>query len=269
MTPPDLDSTAAGAASRPSLLASDQADMTVVFIHGFLDEGRSWAAVQRTLSRTGVSTVAPDLPGMGDRTRADGPFSLHRLAEDVLDHVERLDGPIVLVGHSMGAQVAELVANARRDRLVALVLVTPVPLGGMELPADVASTLRGLGAHPEAHRDVRQQLAGPRAQPVLDDLAAASRKVREPVVAALFDAWSAGVPAGNVKTDVGCPILLIGGANDPFVTPELLASVIKPRFPDAVLSFVDEAGHWPHVERPATTADVIATFLATLRESAA
>ena len=241
----------------------------MVLIHGFLDEGRSWTAVSCALASNGVSTIAPDLAGMGERTGVAGPFSLYRLANDLLNTVERLEGPIVLVGHSMGAQVAELVAKARPDRVVALVLLTPVPLGGMALPAEVASTLRGLGAKPEAHHGMRQQLVGPLAQPVLEDLAAAGRKVREPVVAALFDAWSAGVPAGDARTVAGCPVLLIGGANEPFVTPELLESVIKLRFPDAALTYVSDAGHWPHVERPEATADIVATFLATLEESAA
>jgi esterase len=269
MTPPSFDTTVTGAASVAPPLTSAQGAPTVVFIHGFLDEGRSWAAVQRALASTGVSTVAPDLPGMGERTGVGGPFSLDRLADDVLDVVQGLEGPLVLVGHSMGAQVAELLASACLDRVVALVLLTPVPLGGMGLPHGVASTLRGLGANPEAHRDVREQLAGPLAQPVLEDLAAAGRKVREQVVAALFDAWSVGVPAGSVKTKVGCPVLLIGGANDPFVTPELLESVIKLRFPDAALTFVSDAGHWPHVERPDATADIVVTFLATLTEPGA
>jgi pimeloyl-ACP methyl ester carboxylesterase len=268
MTPPNFDTTVAGAAPVAPPLTLAQGVPTVVSIHGFLDEGPSWAAVQRALASTGLSTIAPDLPGMEERAGEAGPFSLDRLADDVLDRVERLEGPLVLVGHSMGAQVAELLANACLDRVVALVLLTPVPLGGMALPPEVAFTLRGLGANPEAHRDVRAQLAGPLAQLVLEDLAAAGRKVREQVVAALFDAWSAGVSAGGAKTEVGCPILLIGSANDPFVTPELLESVIKPRFPGA-LTFVSGAGHWPHVERPDVTVDIVATFLATLRKPGA
>ena len=268
MTAPSFDATA-GAASAAPPPTSAQGGLTMVFIHGFLDEGRSWAAVRQALASTGVSTVAPDLPGMGERTDSTGPFSLDRLADDVVGMVKRLEGPLVLVGHSMGAQVAELLVSACPDRVVALVLLTPVPLGGMELPPEVASTLRGLGAHPEAHRDVRQQLAGPLAQPVLEDLAAAGRKVREEVVAALFDAWSVGVSAGRVKSELGCPVLLIGGASDPFVTPELLQSAIKLRFPDAALTFISDAGHWPHVERPDATAHVVATFLASLRESGA
>src|SRR5690349_20153948 len=117
MTPPGPDTNVAGDASTAPLLAPAQSSLTALFIHGFLDEGRSWAAVQRALAQAGVSTVAPDLPGMGERTDVAGPFSLDRLASDVLDQVERLDGPLVLVGHSMGAQVAELVANERRDRI--------------------------------------------------------------------------------------------------------------------------------------------------------
>lgn len=162
MTPSSLDITEAETASRPPPPTANPGALTVVFIHGFLDEGGLWANVATALATTGVSAAAPDLPGMGARTLDAGPFSLDRLTLDVLGVVDRrLEGPIVLFGHSMGAQIAELVANERPDRVVALVLLTPVPLGGMELPAEVASTLRGLGGNPEAHRDVRQQLAGP------------------------------------------------------------------------------------------------------------
>ena len=265
MTPSGTDTTVGGSASAPPPLTAAQGGLTVVLIHGFLDEGRLWAAVANALLTTGVSVAAPDLPGMGARTRDAGPFSLDRLTLDVLGVVDRLEGPIVLFGHSMGAQIAELVASERPDRVVAMVLLTPVPLGGMELPADVASTLRGLGGNPEAHRGVRQQLAGPLAQPVLEDLAAVGQKVREDVVAALFDAWAVGDTAGQAETSARCPVLLIGGDKDPFVTPELLHSVIRPRFPGATVSFVVDAGHWPHVERPDATAEIVTTFLSLVR----
>ncbi|MDB5480511.1 MAG: hypothetical protein JWO83_1564 [Caulobacteraceae bacterium] len=116
----------------------------------------------------------------------------------------------------------------------------PPPLAAVQV------SFKELGANPETHRDVRQQLAGPRARAVLDDL----------------------VAVGHVETAVHCPVVLIGGAKDTFATPELIESVIRPRFPAAALTFVTNAGHWPHIERPDAIAGIVATFLATLNEAA-
>jgi pimeloyl-ACP methyl ester carboxylesterase len=58
-----------------------------------------------------------------------GPFSLDRLAQAVASVVEAVGRFTVLVGHSMGAQIAELVARTRPRPIAGLVLLTPVPLG--------------------------------------------------------------------------------------------------------------------------------------------
>src|SRR5438445_4927146 len=80
----------------------------VVFVHGFLDEGSLWQSVAGALADECVTSVAPNLPGMGGRAADRGPFTLNRLAADVASVVEGFGQPVVLVGHSMGAQIAEL-----------------------------------------------------------------------------------------------------------------------------------------------------------------
>ena len=58
--------------------------------------------------------------------------------DQVMATLEDLEptGPVVVLGHSMGAQIAELMAIARADRTAALVLITPIPLKGFELTSD-------------------------------------------------------------------------------------------------------------------------------------
>lgn len=63
--------------------------------------------------------------------------------------------PVVVVGQSMGAQVAELVAAARPNIAVGLALITPVPLAGYRLtpsrqPASV--TQRTIAPWPRQRR---------------------------------------------------------------------------------------------------------------------
>jgi esterase len=61
--------------------------------------------------------------------------------------------------------------------------------------------------------------------------------------------------------------LIAGGQADGFVTSDLLTAVIAPRFPQAVVRYVPNAGHWPHVEQPAASAELLTTFLDTIDRS--
>jgi pimeloyl-ACP methyl ester carboxylesterase len=55
-----------------------------------------------------------------------------------------------------------------------------------------------------------------------------------------------------------------GLTHDTFFSEEMLRAVVVPRFADAHVSEVREAGHYPHLERPAEPARVVAEFLAKL-----
>src|SRR5262249_14256595 len=68
--------------------------------------------------------------------KPDSGYSLTRMTERLSDLVDRATtGPIILIGHSMGAEIGASLAIARPDRIVALVLIAPagwnVGLGGI------------------------------------------------------------------------------------------------------------------------------------------
>src|SRR5438552_16500510 len=98
-----------------------QAPSTIVFIHCFLDGSAAWDGVVARLADRAADALCIDLPGMGKRAGEPGPYSLDRFAEDVAAQVRALARPIILVGQSMGAQVAELVAGQLNDQVRALV----------------------------------------------------------------------------------------------------------------------------------------------------
>ena len=124
----------------------------VVFIHGVFDEGGFWRRTVEALETRYLALVTFDLPGMGKVADDPGPFSLERLAQAVTSLVDPLNRPTVLVGHSMGAQIAELVAAMRPRRITGLVLLSPVPLGGMALPEVRATAFRSFGGIPQRRK---------------------------------------------------------------------------------------------------------------------
>ncbi|MFP3558701.1 alpha/beta fold hydrolase [Paraburkholderia sp. SIMBA_049] len=97
----------------------------LVFIHVFLDGADAWSDLALRLGDGAAGALRVDLPGMGARAGEPSPYSLDRFAADVTTQVRALSRPVVLVGHSMGAQIAELVAQRLDEQVRGVVLLTP------------------------------------------------------------------------------------------------------------------------------------------------
>lgn len=236
-------------------------DYALVFVHGFLDDQYVWDGVISELKTTGAESAQLELAGCGDRTEASGSFTLDRFVAEVGAVVDALDKPFVIVGQSMAAPIAELVAAARPARALGLVLVTPIPLAGTQLPSDVVEPFRSLGGDPEGQRAVRQQLSTQLTDADLDRLVVVGGRVRPEVVRDLVDCWNTGHPDGARPSGYTGPVLVIRGGDDGFVTPDLVADGVVKRFGSAESVVIDRAGHWVHIERPAAVAAELDAFL--------
>src|SRR4051794_24755436 len=233
----------------------------VVFVHGFLDDQSVWDTVIDELTTAAIETIQLDLAGLGDRAGASGPFTYDQLAAEVGAVVDRVGKPFVIVGQSMGAPIAELVATARPERALGLVLLTPVPLAGTRLPDDVVEPFRSLGADAAAQRGVRQQLSVGLSDADLDRLVAIGLRVRPEVVRALVDCWNTGLDDAPEPSRYAGPVLIVRGSDDGFVTEDLVATSVSPRFASAQRVVIERAGHWPHLEQPAALAAQLDRFL--------
>jgi pimeloyl-ACP methyl ester carboxylesterase len=234
----------------------------LVFIHGFLDGAIAWDEVVAALGERTADAVCVDLAGMGERADEDGPYSLDRFADDVAARVGALPRPVVLVGHSMGAQIAELVAGRLTPQVCALALLTPVPLRGTRLPDEIMQSFHALGGNPVAQRELRRQYSVSLDDARHEKLASLGNRVKADSVGVIADLWNAGHPLGDEPTRYAGPVLLVSGHDDAFVTGELIANAIAPHFDNPTLAVIDHAGHWPHVEQPASVAATLGAFLA-------
>lgn len=252
----------------PKAAADAGRQPSLVFIHGFLDGAAVWDDVVRVLGERAEDALCVDLPGMGARADERAPNSLAGLAEDVARQVRALDRPVVLVGQSMGAQVAEMVAGDLASQVRALVLLTPVPLAGTGLPDEVMKTFRALGGNPVAQRDLRRHLSVHLDGDRLERLARLGDPVEPASVCTFADLWNRGDELGATHTRYGGPVLIVRGEGDSFVTAEIVEKAVAPRFEDPAVACIGNAGHWPHVEQPEAFARVLGEFLSTLDDSA-
>lgn len=235
----------------------------IIFVHGFLDDSSAWEEVI-SLLHDEFETEAIDLPGFGAQLDDRGPFTLSRLAGAVTSLIDETDTSVVLVGQSMGAQIGELAASARPDKVKGLVLLTPVPLAGVHLAGEAADSFRTLGGNAEAQRQGRIGVSVSLSAHALDVLVASGTAARPEVVAATFDAWNDGDAAGLSSSAYFGPSLIIRGNSDPFVTEDLLHASVLPRFDHAETIGIDEAGHLPHLEKPADVARIVGNFVRSL-----
>ena len=108
----------------------DGAGPTIVFLPGYMSdmEGGKAIALDAWAARSGRAMLRLDYAGCG---ASDGRFEDGTLAswrDDVLLLVDALvEGPMVLVGSSMGGWLALLVALARPERMAGLVGIAAAP----------------------------------------------------------------------------------------------------------------------------------------------
>ena len=103
---------------------------TVVFLGGFRSDmtGTKAVALEAWARKTGHAFVRFDYIGHGQSSGRFEDGTIGRWLDDSLAVLDRLtEGPLVLVGSSMGGWLSLLAARARPERLAGLVLIAAAP----------------------------------------------------------------------------------------------------------------------------------------------
>lgn len=213
---------------------------TVVLVHGFGDQGGSWLPVVQALQET-HRVVVVDLPGHGrSPAPADPPDLQTELAglEAVLD--DATDGPVVLVGNSMGGW---LVLQESLDHPERVSQVIPVNAGGLDHPIDRALLIPADGDAMQAKIDtmgVDMQIPGFLRQSLAD---AQDREFLNALYDGLMSSGFLDDELANstVQTD------LIWGGQDGFF-PIDYAQRMDAALPQSSLTVLDGCSHAPQVD---------------------
>ncbi len=99
---------------------------TIVFESGLGTPLNNWERIQTRISDN-YKTISYDRNGIGQSPATDNPRTLENLVKD-LDHLisqNKIDGPIVLVGHSLGGHIVRKYQQLFPSRVVGLFLIDP------------------------------------------------------------------------------------------------------------------------------------------------
>ncbi|MEU0245833.1 alpha/beta hydrolase [Streptomyces sp. NPDC006235] len=272
------------------------APVTVVFSHGYCLSQDSWH-FQRAALRGVVRTVHWDQRSHGRSGRGvaqgrDEPVTIEQLGRDLKAVIDAAapEGPLVLVGHSMGGMTVMALADQYpelvRERVVGVAFVGTssgrlgevnygLPVAGVNAVRRVLpGVLKAMGQRAELVEKGRRATADLFAG-VIKRYSFASRDV-DPAVARFAERMIESTPIDVVaeyypafndhdKTEaLGCfadmPVLVLAGVQD-LVTPSEHSEAIADLLPDAELVLVPDAGHLVMLEHPEVVTDRLADLL--------
>lgn len=259
-------------------------EQTLIMIHGLGSYAPAWGKVIESLKGQ-YRCIALDLPGYGKSSSGDFSYSMSFFAETVATLIEQLEieNPIV-VGHSMGGQIALTLALAQPDLMSKMVLIAPA---GFEEFSDADAQWFATFVTPEAILATDEariklnfavnfhQMQFPEDANFMyedrmvlkaDSMAYAAyshmipKCVEGMLAAPVFDRLSAVKPTTLVLYGEG-DLLIPNKILHPQLTTPGVAEIATGKMPEAQLKILPACGHFVQWECAEDTANTIQSFI--------
>jgi pimeloyl-ACP methyl ester carboxylesterase len=233
----------------------------LVFLHYWGGSSRTWQKVIEQL-RGKPQTIAVDQRGWGSSVATDGRYDLATMADDV-QAVVRTFGlkRYVLVGHSMGGKVAQIVAKRTPQGLAGLVLVAPAPPTPMPAPKEQRAAMLESYRSREGALQALSVLAGSplspelREQVIVDTLRGAEGAKRAWTESEMIRDVSAGLDAVKI------PATVVIGDRDQVEHEAALRDIFGRLLAQTTFRVLNGIGHLSPLEAPDALAEACTTFL--------
>lgn len=240
--------------------ASDRPGLLIA--HGLYGSARNWGAIAKRLSDT-RRVIAVDMRNHGESPWFDD-HDYHGMARDL---AAVADGPMDVLGHSMGGKAAMVMALTRPESVRKLIVADIAPAAYSHSQQWAIDAMRSVDlSSVESRSDADERLArtvedrGVRAF-LLQSLDLRGRRWR-----LNLDALESAMPdiTGFPRIDgrFDGPTLFLSGDESDYVRKEHRAAIDR-LFPNARFARLKGAGHWLHADRPREFEGAVRAFLDT------
>ncbi|WP_118194090.1 alpha/beta fold hydrolase [Albibacterium indicum] len=233
---------------------SDEAEATIIFIHGFPFNKNTWVPQLQDLPDQ-VRGIAYDVRGHGNSTTGHGYFNLDVFAKDLLAFIEWLDaGPVVVCGVSMGGYIALRAHEMDPEKFRGLILCDTHSFddpneGRIKRFATIESVLKN-GKRTFAigfAKNVLSEKTRTNKKEVVDLIKSSIRRNNERNICATLLALASRTDTTHTLSHIRVPVLLLRGEEDQIVSKEQMNKMEK-MIPDVRYLEFPGCGHLPNLE---------------------
>jgi esterase len=239
----------------------------LIVLHGLFGSCDNWRVVAKLLDPS-RQVICADLRNHGHSPHVNS-MSFAEMAEDVavlMDHAGLAAADVL--GHSMGGKTAMEFALRYPSRVQRLIVVDIAARAYSPRHLDILAALSAIDPGSYKSRAEIEQALLP-AIPEVDVLRFLLKNLQRDSDGAL--SWRFGLAEifRNYSELNRCiagarvfsgPALLLRGADSDYVTDSDFDSFCS-LFPQAQLTMIEGAGHWPHADNPACFAESVTAFL--------
>jgi esterase len=245
----------------------------LLILHGLFGMGDNWTTLAKHFGEKGFTAYTVDLRNHGQSPHSD-EFSYELMTEDVLELIDDLKlTSASVIGHSMGAKVAMLLALHHPSKIEKLVAVDIAPRYYPPHHQYIFDAIRSVGdlSAYASRKDVETQnfvslLPNESTrQFILKNLYWKKTEGKDEL------AWRFNVPVIekniedmgitlNTSSSFGKPTLFIKGEKSSYITANDEIE-IRNLFPQVIFKTIAGAGHWVHADKPMEFLETVMAFL--------
>lgn len=239
-----------------------QQSPVVIFIHFWGGSSETWKPVTDILNSK-YRCIRFDLRGWGKSEKPKSGYDIMTLADDVQALIKDLQlVDYILVGHSMGGKIAQVIAGRKPKGLRKLILVAPSPASSTILPLEMKDKMIAAYTSLENINETIEHIF------MASDL---SLKSKQQVIRDMqqhTDQSRLGWPElaleedfSKYLADIKIPTLVIAGANDIVDPPIRLQKEVIEKISESKMTIIPDVGHLIMLQNPQKVAELISSFI--------
>jgi pimeloyl-ACP methyl ester carboxylesterase len=262
MTVSDQEEYVATADGRLHIEEAGNGQPALVFTHYWGGSTRAWRPVIQQLCGS-ARCVAVDQRGWGKSSApADADYTVGDLATDLAAVISLLGlSDFILVGHSMGGKVAQVLASRQPAGLRGLVLVAPAPAKPVPIPEAARMQMARAFTSRESTTGTLDQML--RYAPLTDEI---REQIVQDALAGAPEAkenWPLHTIVEDVSADLSritVPVLVVTAEFDRAEPLTVTQTHVVEQIPGAETTSISGSGHLIPLERPQELSEVIGSF---------